>query len=188
MKTTGEGSARTREKIWEAFYELCETVPFQKITVEQIATRAGVSKATFYRHFMDKYDVLNYSATEVAGRLIRREECRGWQDFLVHMFREIGSKKDYYRRAFRISGQNAHTSFLFEYSYETMEKCCLQAHGRDSLSAEEGFMIAHYCHGCVGIMDDWLRDDGGLSADEIAAVCYRIMPAGLKDTWFQTEN
>ncbi|MBQ3050267.1 MAG: helix-turn-helix transcriptional regulator, partial [Clostridia bacterium] len=52
---------RTRLTILHAFDRLVERVGFSKITVSMLVKEAGVSRATFYRYFKDKYDVMNYN-------------------------------------------------------------------------------------------------------------------------------
>ena len=63
-------SSYTRQRIFDAFNELLNHMPFEKITVEMIINQSGVSKSTFYRYFHDKYDVLNFNSMVLAERLI----------------------------------------------------------------------------------------------------------------------
>src|SRR5438132_9642958 len=44
-------STRTRERIVAAVHALLEEGTFHESTVEQVAARAGVSRATLYQHF-----------------------------------------------------------------------------------------------------------------------------------------
>jgi AcrR family transcriptional regulator len=48
---------RTHELLQEALIELAAERGFDAITVGDIARRAGVNRATFYRHYQDKYDL-----------------------------------------------------------------------------------------------------------------------------------
>jgi AcrR family transcriptional regulator len=50
---------RTRKLLEEAFLELIQERNFQAITIQDIADRATVNRATFYAHFEDKYDLLD---------------------------------------------------------------------------------------------------------------------------------
>jgi AcrR family transcriptional regulator len=50
---------RTRKLLNQAFSELITEKGFQSITVQDIADRAEVNRATFYAHFEDKYDMLD---------------------------------------------------------------------------------------------------------------------------------
>ncbi|KRN30499.1 TetR/AcrR family transcriptional regulator [Weissella halotolerans] len=54
-----EQNALTDQKIKEAFIQLIEEVGFNKLTISDIARQAGISRGTFYVHYVDKYDLLN---------------------------------------------------------------------------------------------------------------------------------
>jgi AcrR family transcriptional regulator len=48
---------RTRKLLIDAFVELLAEKSFEAITVQDIAARSTVNRATFYSHFLDKYDL-----------------------------------------------------------------------------------------------------------------------------------
>lgn len=173
----------TKHHIWKSFHTLMSTTPFDKITVEMIIRESGVSKSTFYRYFKDKYDVLNYNSMEIAEQLINRKVCRSWKEFLENMFLAIWQNLDYFRKAFRSSGQNAHSGFLFFYSFHIVESCYLQHTRTKALSIHDRYVISHYCHGCVGILQDWLNEPDIMTPEQIAGIFYESMPDYLKDTW-----
>lgn len=52
---------RTRQLLEVAFMDVLKEKGFQAITVQDIARRAGVNRATFYAHFADKYALLDHS-------------------------------------------------------------------------------------------------------------------------------
>lgn len=49
---------RTRKLITEAFIQIFQTKSFSEISVKDITTEAMINRATFYNHFLDKYDLL----------------------------------------------------------------------------------------------------------------------------------
>ena len=51
---------RTRHSLEQAFTEVLHERGFQAATVQDIARRAGVNRATFYAHFADKYALLDH--------------------------------------------------------------------------------------------------------------------------------
>jgi AcrR family transcriptional regulator len=55
---------RTRKLLQDAFVELLAEKPFEAITVQDIATRSTVNRATFYAHFIDKYDLFGQFSRE----------------------------------------------------------------------------------------------------------------------------
>ena len=48
---------KTRQNIFQAFIELREKYPLEKITVKELTERAQISKQTFYLHYRDMYDL-----------------------------------------------------------------------------------------------------------------------------------
>ena len=55
-----EEKRNTKKRIADSLKELLAKMPMEKITVREIAEHAGVIRPTFYNHFKDKYEVLEY--------------------------------------------------------------------------------------------------------------------------------
>ena len=53
-----EGKRDIEKALANSLKELVVKMPFEKITIRQIADGAGVIRVTFYNHFQDKYDLL----------------------------------------------------------------------------------------------------------------------------------
>jgi AcrR family transcriptional regulator len=51
---------RTRQLIVQAFIELLAEKSFRAISVQDVAERATVNRATFYAHFEDKYALMDH--------------------------------------------------------------------------------------------------------------------------------
>lgn len=49
---------RTRRLIMDAFLLLSTKKDFKNISIKDITSEATINRATFYYHFMDKYDLL----------------------------------------------------------------------------------------------------------------------------------
>ncbi len=62
---------RTRQLLHQALMELLNEKSFQSITVQDIAQRADVNRATFYDHFTDKYALLEYAIHEMFENQLR---------------------------------------------------------------------------------------------------------------------
>ncbi len=54
------GSEATRYRLAKAMEECMRAQPVDAITVTNIAERCGVTRQTFYRNFLDKYDLINW--------------------------------------------------------------------------------------------------------------------------------
>jgi hypothetical protein len=58
---------RTRKLLQQALIELTVEKGFAAITVRDITKRAMVNRSTFYRHYLDKFDLLEQYMNELFG-------------------------------------------------------------------------------------------------------------------------
>jgi AcrR family transcriptional regulator len=63
---------RTLQLLQKAFDDLLEEKGFPNITVNDIAERANINRATFYLHFEDKYALLRYTLRESFTRMLEQ--------------------------------------------------------------------------------------------------------------------
>lgn len=62
---------RTKEAIHQAFLEAFAKKEFERITIQEIAERANVNRATVYLHFVDKYDLLDQCIDDQLNKMLR---------------------------------------------------------------------------------------------------------------------
>jgi AcrR family transcriptional regulator len=77
MKTEDPRVKRTRKLLLDAFTELLTEKNFHAVSVQDIAERATVNRATFYAHFDDKYALLDHLVREQFREAIA---ARGLED------------------------------------------------------------------------------------------------------------
>ena len=51
---------QTKQAFGDALKELLKTQPFEKVTVSSICEQANMKRTSFYYHFLDKYDLVNW--------------------------------------------------------------------------------------------------------------------------------
>ena len=69
MRKQPERTARTRQKLVDAFWQLYVEKRIEKITVKEIADKAGVYRSTFYEYFSDLYEILEGIEDELSTDL-----------------------------------------------------------------------------------------------------------------------
>jgi AcrR family transcriptional regulator len=62
----------TKQSLINAFINLVSEKDFEKITVADLAKGAQVNRATFYAHFYDKYELLDYIMGDSASAAIEK--------------------------------------------------------------------------------------------------------------------
>src|SRR5215472_8900787 len=65
---------RTRKLLWEALMAELSERAFEEITVKEICERAMVHRSTFYKHYEDKYALLEQGMRQMYDELVATEE------------------------------------------------------------------------------------------------------------------
>ena len=102
----------TKRALAQAMKELMRTEPFSKISVGDICQACSMSRKSFYYHFRDKYDLVNWIFDSEFLQTIRPEAYHsGWAllaDMCAYFYRE----QSFYRSALLISGQNSFREYF----------------------------------------------------------------------------
>jgi len=95
---------RTRKLLREALMSLVQEKPFERITVTDITKRATLNRATFYAHYLDKYDLLDKCLQEwfendiLAGQPFPSSmSARYIQEGFVRILEHYATNADFYR-------------------------------------------------------------------------------------------
>jgi len=107
-------SDTTKLALADALKELMAETPFQKISVVDICDRCGMNRKSFYYHFQDKYDLVNwvfYSEFVIPRR--GTYYGVGWQ-LLSDLFNYFYDNKDFYKNAMSVEGQNSFREYFGE--------------------------------------------------------------------------
>ncbi len=65
---------RTHKLLWEALMAELSERPFEEITVKDICERAMVHRTTFYKHYEDKYALLEQGMRQMYAALVAEDE------------------------------------------------------------------------------------------------------------------
>ena len=65
----------TKRALSSAFKELLESKPFSKISVGDICEKCEMNRKSFYYHFKDKYDLVNWIYYTEFVTVVRQKDC-----------------------------------------------------------------------------------------------------------------
>ncbi len=98
---------RTQKLLREALIELIEERGFEALTIGELTERALVSRAAFYRHYQDKYDLVEQIFEEAMGALLNAVGDMGNEhpaEIWVKFFEHIATYERLYRALLGSSG------------------------------------------------------------------------------------
>jgi AcrR family transcriptional regulator len=84
---------KTYMALTSTFFELLEEKRFEDITVNELCERAMVRRATFYKHFGDKYEFFTFFIREIQEEFDREiadsSDINMPVDFYIHIVRQV---------------------------------------------------------------------------------------------------
>lgn len=92
----------------ESFKELACQQAIEKITIKEITDKAGVIRPTFYNHFQDKYELLEWIIrTRILEPTKPLIHAGMTDEALLLIFTTVKSDSEFYQKAVRLEGQNS---------------------------------------------------------------------------------
>lgn len=117
---------KTRKNIESAFISLLEEKSFHKITVQDILDRALINRSTFYKHYMDKYQLAETLCSRVFDILKEgvkdRLECDKTEDAIMvikPMYQILSDRREEILALLEIHTETIH---LYEDMYNFLQK------------------------------------------------------------------
>ena len=89
----------TKNNIKSAFRELVIQSSFAKVKVADIIAKVGISRMTFYRHYLDKYALLEEICFDDFNLFVQiYGKNAAWKDITISVLNVIRSHGDFYKK------------------------------------------------------------------------------------------
>ncbi|MBQ7885852.1 MAG: TetR/AcrR family transcriptional regulator C-terminal domain-containing protein [Clostridia bacterium] len=147
-------SGITKRALAEALKALMEEMPFAKISVADICERCDMNRKSFYYHFKDKYDLLNWIVdTEFLSTTLRDASRQDSWGKIYDLFVYLYENQSFVRKALAVEGQNSpaeHFRVLMEPMIAARMKEIL---GSD---ANQEFRVNFFCDAFRCTIERWI--------------------------------
>jgi AcrR family transcriptional regulator len=178
---------RSRKALRDALMALILEKDFDAITIQEIADRADVNRATFYLHFKDKQDLLLRSMQEIFDDLVVRMKTPTGENFrmdvppegAVDMFRHITENADFYRAALGEKGIASFQMRVRVFLYEVASKRLLLLQpDRKQYRIPLEVVAGHSAGALMGMTAWWLENGMPFSPEIMASYVLELTALG----------
>ena len=176
---TNHGKMLVDTLLAESFKELAVTQPIEKITIKEITDKAGVIRSTFYNHFQEKYDLLEWIVSKDRMDPVKLLIQNGMSEqAVVIILRNIEQEKEFYMRASRLEGQNSFEEIvkhcITEQLIEILENSIMAPHIPSGWLTKER-IAAYHAQSLAFLVISWIQSGMEVSPQEmVAAYNYMI--------------
>ena len=183
---------RTRKLLQQALLEAASEKGFAHVTVRDITERAMVNRATFYRHYQDKYDLLKQYLEELS-EFIDSDERETISDHepgqsvdtpppgLVKLLRHMKANADFYRVMLGKQGDPAFCGQAFRSYIEEGFQRILSSQARlsDPRRPPIDLTVSYLLSAGIGAIVWWLENDQPCTPEQMATWLYQLSMASI---------
>lgn len=180
----------TKRALEQSLKNLLLQKPLHKITISDIADDCGINRMTFYYHFKDIYDLVEWSCQEDAAKaLAGKKTYETWQQGFEQIFEAVLANKPFIMNVYHSVSREQVETYLYKLTYDLLEGVVEeQAVGMSVRPEDKAFIANVYKYAFVGLMLDWIKHDmranrkkssTGWTASSTAAFPPRLAASGL---------
>lgn len=180
----------TKSLLAAALKKMMEVKPIDKITVKDLVELCSVNRQTFYYHFDDVYDLLEWVFEEDANRVLPKEVVYdNWQQDVIMWFRYL---KD--NSAFALNIYNSNNRlYMLRYIKERLQACIrsfadIVSEGMNIDKMDYEFVIEFYANGVVGIISQWLDMGMQVPKEVTKERCLKMLDNSVENMLARYEN
>lgn len=192
---------KTLESIDKALLENLEKTPFSKITVDAICKSARINRTTFYKHYRDKYELMDSYMNRILDEFKENnaigfieaepghasddeyaEQFRGAVDFLIE-------KREVYEILWTCKADRPVFEEMVDAIAEIIFKKRIASHPEIKDDPKKFFLAMLYAnmfaHNFMVAIRWWFANDGIMEKEEFNAMFDDIMSKGIFDAFKQ---
>ena len=172
---------KTKYLMADAVKTCMRTTPVEDITVRQIAEVSGLTRQTFYRHFKDKNDLINWYFDIILHESFERMgQGETIYDGLLRKFNYIKEEALFFSAGFRNDEQNNLKDHDFRMIHDFYRNMIHDKTGEYPDTFTDS-VLEMYCQSSVYMTVKWVLNDMPSSPKELADIMIAAMPPSLAE-------
>ena len=166
-------SQMTKRALEASLKKLLNQKPLNKITINDIAEDCGISRMTFYYHFKDIYDLVEWVCVEDAAQALEGKKTYDtWQEGFLNIFQAVLANKPFVMNVYRSVSRERIEQYLNPLIHRLIlgvveEKSV----GMNLNEGDKQYIASFYEYAFIGIMLEWI---GGNMKEEPAVIVERV--------------
>ncbi len=135
--------------------------PLSKITINDITEDCGINRMTFYYHFKDIYDLVEWSCAEDAKKALEGKKTYDtWQQGFLQIFEAVLDNKPFIINVYRSVSREQVEIYLYKLTYDLLIGVVNERSAEMNIREDDKEFIANfYKYAFVGVMLDWVKND-----------------------------
>lgn len=154
-----------------------------KITISDITNDCGINRQTFYYHFKDIYDLLEWVYTNEATKALgEKKTYETWQQGFKQIFQYIVNNKEFVLTTFNSVSREYLERYLYNEVYLLLIGVVEEkAKGIPVREKDKSFIADFYKYAFVGIVLDWIKSGMKEESDKIIERLNKLIYGNMEE-------
>lgn len=171
----------TKQLFANALKKRMKEKPIEKITIKEISTDCGLNRRTFYRHFKDIYDLLEWIfSSELKDSIQDSLNFEHWETCLYKLLNYFYNNKELSYSFVRLSNRKYLESFICNLSNKMIIEVIEENKDEFQLSdSNEKFLCNFYSITFTGILIQWIENEMQEPPEELVEKISKILKGSV---------
>ena len=172
----------TKKALARALREQLEHKPLNKITVSDVTEQCGVNRKTFYYHFQDLYDLLEWIYTTEAIRVLDgKKDEDTWQQGFLQILEYMRDNRALVQNTYHSLSRELLERYLYREMYQLLRGVVdAKAEGLDVSEADRASIAHFYKYAFVGLVLDWVQSGMKTEPAQLGQLVNTMMEGSIR--------
>ena len=152
---------KTKKALADSLKNLLLQKPLNKITISDIADDCGINRMTFYYHFKDIYDLVEWTCAEEAAQAMEGKKTYDtWQEGFLNIFSAVQANKPLIMNVYRCVSRERIEQYLNPLICSLILGVVEEKSAEIPVSeADKRFIANFYEYAFIGVMLEWIDNN-----------------------------
>lgn len=185
-----ELSQKRKEQMASSLKRFMAKKSIQKISIQELADDCGMNRYTFYYHFQDIYDLLQWTfARDFEMLFSNQKQCANWEEWLRIILQYLADNAAFCKSAITSVGRDALRDLCVRDLQYFMEQMLKDIQGDHGVPEEYlNFLASFYLEALCGILIQWLVSDMKLPMESLIQYLHITLENTLDSALTQAEK
>lgn len=174
---------KTKASLYRGLMNLMKKKPFEEINVSEICKESLINRSTFYDHFNDKYELIEYLMNDMRNELIEKinksNKTNTIKEYYIELMRvlleHIKANINIYSSAIKINSNSVAKDMMTDVVIISTTKEIEENYINKS-SIPTKTIVLYYASGIINITIDYLNKSKNINIDEILNIINELTP------------
>lgn len=162
----------TKKALALSLKNLLQEESISKVTIGKLCERAGVRRQTFYYHFSDLPELIEWICyTEAEEVLSRKNDYKSWEEGFLSVFKLAEKEKPFIMNIYHGVSKDTLQRYLYNLTFPLLKRVVDEVAKslgiRDVTESDKGFVERFYTIAFVDVMMEWVARNMSEAPEDI---------------------